>query len=770
MSSNLITQPYGIILDPTGGGGRAKPVANGRYHVGIIDLDPVANPRTDLAYKDESGTEYPLTSPLILNNSGAFVVSENDGTLIQPYMKDGVGHSVLITDKRGTPVYSDNHVGDPGNIDEVLQEKLPKYTDIVYESVADMVVGVPVLLSVGERGSTGGTLWERVSESSPPVIGDFSPLNTIELLDFNIAELTDISAELRMALDLGPVTISGSGSYKLNAFEFKSNDVFLSDNFKVTLSSDSGIVVAFGSIDALSFTSPNVSYKTAGSTLTQGESELTLDNPADANNFTVGDLVCVWSEEGYTDGLSSFKPKFQQLTKVTGISSGVISVADPFYKDQSATEIRITKSGEFANQEGVDNGLTENVKFKGFKVYSPNDSWSRFGGTYNSDFEVEVVGSDGAFVNNGFTNSKGFVKGNVRRRCVDLAYFSSGSEVKLGAINNTSDISDPLFSFAEGAHGNSIINTLSNIKNQASAISAIVQFIPGSYGNKLTGGEIIAPTCTYMVNINNQESGLSVMDFDNNLLDDITIRTPSCQNMIRSNSLSDSGITGVKIGAGVTLESIAVSSDMVDIQSSGVNIVGATLSTEEARRVYVSSGVKSGSLKSCNFKVRPSLIEKNKTPFNISNNQYENDASHIADYNFASGASSNNIDPTLYFADVTIPAGGAIDDDLYMIEAWFTVTGISDQKNLAIRINDTNYAGQTIAQGDEGNFHLKSVLSVTAPSSQRVYTDINGKIERSGTGFDINSVPLQFGIAFWLNNSSDSFVLESVSVRTFRNG
>ena len=116
MSSNLIKQPYEMILDPTGGGGRAKPVANGKFYVGEIDKDPIANPRTDIVYMDESGQERPLTSPLTLNNSGAFVVSKNDGTIIQPYMKDGLGFSVLIQDARGRDVYSGFNTGDPGDI------------------------------------------------------------------------------------------------------------------------------------------------------------------------------------------------------------------------------------------------------------------------------------------------------------------------------------------------------------------------------------------------------------------------------------------------------------------------------------------------------------------------------------------------------------------------------------------------------------------------------------------------------------------------------
>lgn len=115
MSLNLIGQPYGIILDPKAGGGRAKPVANGRYYVGTAYLDPISNPSADWFYRDESGAEIPLTPPFILNNSGAFVVSENDGTLIQPYTKSDEDYSILIVDKNGREIYSANSAsGVPG--------------------------------------------------------------------------------------------------------------------------------------------------------------------------------------------------------------------------------------------------------------------------------------------------------------------------------------------------------------------------------------------------------------------------------------------------------------------------------------------------------------------------------------------------------------------------------------------------------------------------------------------------------------------------------
>ncbi|AUR86938.1 tailspike protein [Vibrio phage 1.091.O._10N.286.52.B12] len=206
MSSNLIKQPYEMILDPTGGGGRAKPVANGKFYVGEIDKDPIANPRTDIAYKDESGQERPLTSPLTLNNSGAFVVSKNDGTIIQPYMKDAVGFSVLIQDARGRDVYSDLNTGDPGNIAEAISE----YSDIVYKasggksSVENMIDSFnlnPLMYAVGTYIKTGGTTFEYLDSTGTVTKDNFRAFDVLNAIDFEKGGSTDFSEAIQAAVD-----------------------------------------------------------------------------------------------------------------------------------------------------------------------------------------------------------------------------------------------------------------------------------------------------------------------------------------------------------------------------------------------------------------------------------------------------------------------------------------------------------------------------------------------------------------------------------------
>ena len=231
MSSNLIKQPYEMILDPTGGGGRAKPVANGKFYVGEIDKDPVANPRTDIAYKDESGQERPLASPLTLNNSGAFVVSENDGTIIQPYMKDGVGFSVLITDSRGRDVYSDLNTGDPGNLEPAIDEYLPKYldkylndfTDIVYSSSSDKTAVENMInnSNLNEKCTCeNGSRFKRVSLDGGDIT-DFDVMSTLNFIDFGADPegMEDSTKAIKDAFALGFYLEQNHGKFKISGSE-----------------------------------------------------------------------------------------------------------------------------------------------------------------------------------------------------------------------------------------------------------------------------------------------------------------------------------------------------------------------------------------------------------------------------------------------------------------------------------------------------------------------------------------------------------------------
>lgn len=123
MSSNSIQQPYDIIIHPTGGGGRCKPVSNGLYYVGEINKDPKQNPKQDIVYVDEAGTVVSISSPIQLNASGAFVVSKHDGTIISPFLTESAGYSVLIEDSNGNEIYKSSKFGSDEDIAALVSNK-----------------------------------------------------------------------------------------------------------------------------------------------------------------------------------------------------------------------------------------------------------------------------------------------------------------------------------------------------------------------------------------------------------------------------------------------------------------------------------------------------------------------------------------------------------------------------------------------------------------------------------------------------------------------
>ncbi|AUR99213.1 coil containing protein [Vibrio phage 1.263.B._10N.286.51.B1] len=75
-------------------------------------------------------------------------------------------------------------VSDDVNWREIVSvASLSDYGILKYATVSDMVSGNPTAASIGDRCSTGGTLWSRVSTSSGN-ISDFSPITEIYLSDY----------------------------------------------------------------------------------------------------------------------------------------------------------------------------------------------------------------------------------------------------------------------------------------------------------------------------------------------------------------------------------------------------------------------------------------------------------------------------------------------------------------------------------------------------------------------------------------------------------
>ena len=362
MSSNLIQQPYPIILNPHGGGGSAKPAANAEYHVGEIDKDPVQYPRTDLAYKDESGTERLITSPIYTNNSGAFVVSKSDGTIIQPYMKEGVGYSVCIKGRRGT-IYSSKNVGDPGNIkpalDEFFPELVPKYTDIVYKAsggksaIDNLLDGSPTSIPVDAIAKCeNGTELKRVSFDNGDIT-DFICVGHIVVNDFVSPSSSDNTQEFDLAIskaNTDNVEVAAKGNFVVNPSEngiqIKVPFDFSPCEFKPTSKTNTGRVFEIVQDDFTDITS-----MIDKSRMVKGAHRLyniNTNQPLNIEGFVMieTDTVALyrWNDNKWT-------PEYVKEPKTMGGYYGDLST--PLYFDYTSTSnLRIRVKKQMPNLEG----------------------------------------------------------------------------------------------------------------------------------------------------------------------------------------------------------------------------------------------------------------------------------------------------------------------------------------------------------------------------------------------------------------------------------
>ncbi len=89
---------------------------------------------------------------------------------------------------------------------ELSSGSLPNYTDILYRdsggnsAYANMVAGVPIMLSVGDKASTGAGSWKKISNNGDS--SDFIPLNGVWAVDFTSETLQEILSINSKSFDL----------------------------------------------------------------------------------------------------------------------------------------------------------------------------------------------------------------------------------------------------------------------------------------------------------------------------------------------------------------------------------------------------------------------------------------------------------------------------------------------------------------------------------------------------------------------------------------
>lgn len=439
MSSNIIQQPYTIMLDPTGGGGKAKPIANGYFWYGQIDHDPKITP-TDVFYKDESGTEFQLKQPLRTNSSGTFIDSLS-GNIIQPYTRF-LGYSVLIMDKSQSKIiYSNNSVGDQGNVSSLVDAKFD-------EAKADSTTKVNYLAN------------SIFSYSNLAVGNDWTAAFNKALTDHDHIDIGDLSCEVtNLSIAVGK-TISTS-----------KRATILANNSTIAI------------------TDPNRAYSDAVGVYASFIDILTLAN---ASDFSVGDEIII----GYRNETGEnpiIKQAFDldewgynsQLTKIVAINGNDISLQDrtmfPIKTGRAAWVLAIPKV---------------ETAFKGDITFKRNANKSIVSLQSRSVFEGSTFDGAGGVGNIVNGDSRALCR-MTDFKVVNFTGGGSGIAFNYGALHNTftrmeaRDYSgtDALLIFFNGSNNNTVDspNCLTHDPSATGTYGGVC-FHAKSWGNTLIGG------------------------------------------------------------------------------------------------------------------------------------------------------------------------------------------------------------------------------------------------------------------------------------------
>ena len=169
-----------------------------------------------------------------IRNAGAEALNGGvwaGGVQFTAYNQYMVYNSVAYKPKTSTTLpYTSEAVPNVSNVEpfsDVNSGNLSDYTDIVYKAsggssaVANMVSGVPIAAKVGDKCSTGGTTWERVSNAGGD-ISDFHPLSPVEASDFSSSSIDHTSGcnECASLCVANEYTMSMVGKYNSDKIVF----------------------------------------------------------------------------------------------------------------------------------------------------------------------------------------------------------------------------------------------------------------------------------------------------------------------------------------------------------------------------------------------------------------------------------------------------------------------------------------------------------------------------------------------------------------------
>lgn len=186
-----------------------------------------------------------------------------------------------------------------------------------------------------------------------------------------------------------------------------------------------------------------------------GDKTVTFSSAGDASNFSVGDVVFIWSDE-FSDAPAHVVPVEQQMNEIIGISGGVLTLK---YKAPDAiANANITRVGISGTVTGFDGRVLwcpKGVSVHDLVLANPdNQVWFVFqfcGGWESHIYNLTIEDCIGFMSANacGRINVHDINVKRASRSICDIAYFSIGSTFRdISAVIDP--IRDPSFALAHG--------------------------------------------------------------------------------------------------------------------------------------------------------------------------------------------------------------------------------------------------------------------------------------------------------------------------------
>lgn len=171
-----------------------------------------------------------------------------------------------------------------------------------------------------------------------------------------------------------------------------------------------------------------------GGAISVVENAISLTTPSESSNFSVGDVVIVYSDEHY-DGLTGPIPNFVTFANITDISAGLITLDRVIAGSFSGVQIG-HGNNSVVGALGRNLYVCKNSKVEGLNLWSVYGNCFERGGALDCVFEFGDIRSlTGLFINCMYNCEINIRNIYADRKPIDFAGASNNNKITIGNIN-----------------------------------------------------------------------------------------------------------------------------------------------------------------------------------------------------------------------------------------------------------------------------------------------------------------------------------------------